>query len=1076
MKHMRPILRLITGAAGTGKTSRCIDFFRERILLSDGSGLNSSSYFILPNKEHTDRIHDLLTRDSRISGLVQHHLLPLGDFMRFKTWTGRQRVVTQFERRWLVRRALDSRPWNWMARSAPTAGMAECMANWIRELKSAGITTEAFARMAGRLETAGHHPDKMRDLTAFYQAYEAVKQAEGFKDPEEAVEAYFRESRESSAGAENRDGAPAEMDLVVLDGFFSLTHQQTLFLEAVTQRAKEVVVTLTLPEDVSLTADVRRLEPESREEAFVYLLKLRQRLLGMGFVEERLPGPAHRFKSAGLSELERGLFRPAVKKSGETSEKPAGIRRIEAASRRQEVEAIARSMVRNVRGGRCHWSDQMAVFRGVLAYQPYIEEVFGALGVPYELHERRRLSEHPAVRRMVEWLDLFETAESDENAESPADAAVVRAEAQVLRVHRWAMWMDAPGVLRELDAQPARLAWSLIPEKLADLAPEDEAVWDRERDRVRRFLALDNARDLKEFLERLFADCAGKRELAATRRMNDMVRELVERQTLRPIEGREGVRAAVGRLGGDLRAGLYSMSVRQKNRVQIYDTALALPKEYRIVYVGGLNHGEFPVLHREHPVLSDAERKATASEEAALDTAEDRRRGEAYFFYMAVTRASEELVLSRFTADDQGRATAVSAWWTAAQAVFTETLPTERTGPDDLVPALSRLKTPKDLLRAMGGELSSRAVNFSSDAVNLSAGSSPVRALEAAWDGLEAEERSRAGFGETSAEFEARSARLSRPASVDPARLGPDAFRRRKPWSATEAQALRQCRFKYFAQYGIGIRPPVVTTPVMREGEVWHKALEILMRQWFARPNSKLPALDAFLKSAQRAMDEALTQHPLVPERYYSRTARLDRIRRRWPRVVASEWKNLQDTRTLTPVLFEAGFGLVENGIPSEKGAFAVEVGGERLEFQGKIDRVDADPVTRRAMAADYKSGEGFKPAELKKGMRFQAVLYALALEKVWGYQPIGTEYVSLKNFKRGGLLRKDYFLEERPKSRLKSLMEPGDFDAFIQSELKALADDWIRYRSGDVAADSKSCQYCDFYPLCRYEKRREKP
>ncbi|MBP9733247.1 MAG: hypothetical protein KBD07_02595, partial [Candidatus Omnitrophica bacterium] len=191
---MRPILRLFTGAAGTGKTSRCIELFRDRILASGSSGLSTSSYFILPNKEHTDRIHDLLTRDERIPGLAQHHLLPIGDFMRFKCWTGRDRVVSQFERRWLARQALDSRPWSWMAKSAGTAGMAECMANFLREWKSSGAQGRGLSEVFARLRETGSDTDKASDLEGFCEAYEAAKAAAGFRDPEDMVADFARQS------------------------------------------------------------------------------------------------------------------------------------------------------------------------------------------------------------------------------------------------------------------------------------------------------------------------------------------------------------------------------------------------------------------------------------------------------------------------------------------------------------------------------------------------------------------------------------------------------------------------------------------------------------------------------------------------------------------------------------------------------------------------------------------------------------------------------------------------------------------------------------------------------------------
>lgn len=1023
---MRPILRLLTGAAGTGKTSRCIELFRDRILVSGSSGLSTSSYFILPNKEHTDRIHDLLTRDERVLGLAQHHLLPIGDFMRFKCWTGRDRVVSQFERRWLARQALDSRPWSWMAKSAGTAGMAECMANFLREWKSSGAQADGLSNAFARLRAAGSDGEKTSDLQGFCEAYEAAKQAAGFRDPEDMAADFARQSEGLTA---------PDLELVVFDGFFSLTEQQMLFVQAVAARSKEVVVTLTLPDS------------GTREDAFVYPLRLRERLLKIGFAEERLSKPSRRFRAAGLALLEAGLFvgKGEVSTDAADASDVSGVRRIEAATRRQEVEAIAREMTANVRGGRCHWSDQMAVFRGMRAYQPYVEEVFGAMGVPYELHERSRLSDHPAVRRMVEWMDLIEVSESG----------------PIIRVHRWALWMNAGRNMEALDALPARLEWAQVPERFVEMDSSAQVLWRREYARMRDFLSLGSAADLKFFLESLLDDCCGSARLPATLKAKTLARELIERQTVRPIPDAAAAQAAALRLRGDLEAGLYSTGTRRKNRVQVYDTSLAMLKEYRIVFVGGLNHGEFPAAHREDTLLHDRERKVLRELGIHLDTAEDRRRGEGYFFYMAVTRAAEEVVLTRHSTDDQGRPTAASAWWTEVQRVFGGLVPTREIGAAELVPGYDQIKTPRELLKALGAETAATFASY------------PVQGrgvLAESWDQLDAAARERGGHPELYSNFYERSQRLRRPAVADIESLDAAGAVRRKPWSATEAQSLLQCRYKYFAQYGIGLRPQVLTTPVMREGELWHKALENLLRFWGGKP---LPEREVFLRQAGPAMEAALGEYPLVAERFYLKEARVARIRRRWPIIAAAEWENCRASSGLVPTLFEAGFGLMRNGRASEKGAFEVSVGGHKLQFQGQIDRVDADPVTGRALAADYKSGKGFERKDLDKGMLFQSVLYTLALKHVWGYEPIGTEYVSLKNFKRAGLLREDLYREARPSTRLKSLMEPEAFETFISRSLETLVEDWKRYRSGSIAAEALSCRNCDYYPLCRYEKRK---
>ena len=66
---MSSMLELLVSGPGTGKTTACIDLFRKQILRSPG-GLDSRSYFVLPNREHAGRIQNLVLKKD-IPGLVR---------------------------------------------------------------------------------------------------------------------------------------------------------------------------------------------------------------------------------------------------------------------------------------------------------------------------------------------------------------------------------------------------------------------------------------------------------------------------------------------------------------------------------------------------------------------------------------------------------------------------------------------------------------------------------------------------------------------------------------------------------------------------------------------------------------------------------------------------------------------------------------------------------------------------------------------------------------------------------------------------------------------------------------------
>src|SRR6185436_18217211 len=70
-------LELLASGPGTGKTTYCIDLFRQEILKSP-AGLDSRCYFVLPNREHASRIQNLVLKKG-VPGLFNVHILTLQD-------------------------------------------------------------------------------------------------------------------------------------------------------------------------------------------------------------------------------------------------------------------------------------------------------------------------------------------------------------------------------------------------------------------------------------------------------------------------------------------------------------------------------------------------------------------------------------------------------------------------------------------------------------------------------------------------------------------------------------------------------------------------------------------------------------------------------------------------------------------------------------------------------------------------------------------------------------------------------------------------------------------------------------
>lgn len=90
----------------------------------------------------------------------------------------------------------------------------------------------------------------------------------------------------------------------------------------------------------------------------------------------------------------------------------------------------------------------------------------------------------------------------------------------------------------------------------------------------------------------------------------------------------------------------------RRNVVHVMDAYEARQWELPVVFVCGLMERHFPQYHREDPILGDA-----ARHRAGLDTAADRQTEEEFLFEIAISRATEQTILSYPRFDEQGEDT-----------------------------------------------------------------------------------------------------------------------------------------------------------------------------------------------------------------------------------------------------------------------------------------------------------------------------------------------------------------------------------------------------------------------------------
>jgi RecB family exonuclease len=173
------------------------------------------------------------------------------------------------------------------------------------------------------------------------------------------------------------------------------------------------------------------------------------------------------------------------------------------------------------------------------------------------------------------------------------------------------------------------------------------------------------------------------------------------------------------------------------------------------------------------------------------------------------------------------------------------------------------------------------------------------------------------------------------------------------------------------------------------------------------------------------------------------------------------------------PELLEASFGDGEDDARP-----ALDLGDFGLH--GKIDRVDVAPGGRAGLIRDYKGSRRVTSGArlLDKG-KLQLQLYARALARQWGIEPIGGVYEPLAatdDHRPRGILRKDQRDGELAGLDLveTDMLEPERFEAALDDAAARASEIVAGMRGGRITRDpidDRCPSYCTFQAICRRER-----
>ena len=527
----------------------------------------------------------------------------MGEIARRAGWHAR--TLSGHQREAILRRVLASEPAGPGRRRAVGDLIAELTRNMITPPRFAAAlrtwTADAPGRRAGTDELAGVVLRYAREL-----------QRSGWVDRER----YAWDVLDALRAAPDRWGR----DAVFFYGFDDLTPLERDGVETLDRIAGAAVT-------VSLTYEAGHAALAARAESVQELRPLAQEVIELPANDEHY-APAAR---SALHALERGLFDP----DASSTDPGDAIVLLEAGSARAEAELIAARVLALVQAGVA--SDQIVVVRRSMRHAAgLLERVLAEYELAAAWGGETGFGQTPlghAIRGAARcaWLPSGRASAADLLAYLRAPGRMAEPEP----VDRVELALAQHGE-RSAEAARRRLGAPLPELDTLATAPDRGAA------------LLTLARDLMAAPHRGWAPALDAAESLDARALVALAGLLADLAALE-----------VTRSGPELLELLDELTVpgvpARTGAVMLAEPMEIRARRFRVVFVGGLQEGEFPLPARGEPFLSERDRRElAASTGLRLPLSGDTSDHERYLLYAAVSRATDQVVLSYCSSDEEG--------------------------------------------------------------------------------------------------------------------------------------------------------------------------------------------------------------------------------------------------------------------------------------------------------------------------------------------------------------------------------------------------------------------------------------
>ncbi len=919
------------------------------------------------------------------------------------------------------------------ARRFPAALAATCA-----ELRTAGVgpaELEQAAGVAGRPSSAA----KLRELARIVRHTDGTLAAAGFAHPTDTLWAAAARVRATAP-----PGGPAGL---VVYGFIEWNAAERALLAALGAR---------LP--------VVPLVPAEPGPPFEPLDELLDWLAAEGYTIERSPAPSRR----GPRALAAGLFRESAAPGAGTE----GLAIVAAPGEEREVREIARRLLAAAADG-VPFEAMGVLVRRPDGYRSAIRDVFGAAGIPYTWGVAPSLGETRAGRSLrlllaarqedfartavVEWLAMASLRDAA-GVEPAAWDRLSREGGVVAGRADWRRGLDRLAWrARRGPASPGH-AGEANGEGAAPRPPELAAILALGRV-IGRLLASAGrlpdvapaatlARGLLRAFLRLCRRDAEAEQVAGL---------LSSFDALAPLATPLGLDEFAGLLEAALVAPAEPGPEPRHGKVFVGELHQALGLPFQLVVIPGLVEQGFPVPPRPDPILLDEERALLHAQRPGgrpgLALAVRRPAEERLAFRLAAAAAEARLLLTYPRVDTPSGRARVPSFFLLRVAEAATGRPCDFSGlevfpPHDRIPLVpappAARAAPLDRREwLLAQATSARDGGAAGRAACLALLPRAARARVA----LEAREH-----GDRVGEWDGLLAPELVPVLAAHHRAAAT------PVAATPLEQYAACPFRYYQAHVLRLAPPVepervLTMAAADRGLLLHG---ILARAYAAfRDNGLLPLAPERIPAARALLEEAFDEVEasvgptgLAPFWAGERARLLTDL-------TAAIQAEAREVAGWVPTEFELPFG----GEAAPPVAHALP-DGRRLDFRGRLDRLDVTAEGTRARVIDYKSGKsrGGAGGKLAAGTALQLPVYRLAAEALCRARGLDARVEEAQYYylTRRGERRRLAFTAAHWEARR------GDFDRVLATVLDGIAAGRFFQNPSP-----ETCRWCDYQMAC---------